>query len=222
MSHIEDMKRRNFLKTFAVGLGAAALGRQAVAAGACNKTPAQTAGPFYPGEDLFVPDNDLTRVPGSRQMALGEVIYIEGTVRELSTCLPVANVNVEIWQACASGRYNNDRDPNPAPRDSNFRYWGETFTDANGNYSFKTIKPGAYPADTDWDRPPHIHVRLAKRGYKELITQMYFKGDPLNELDKILLNVPTRLRGEVIVDFKANPADASSTIGTFNISIEKV
>lgn len=220
--HKHDLKRRNFLKGLAGGLGAAVVAGKAMAAVTCQETPAQTAGPFYPGEQLFVPDNDLTRIPGSREVALGEVIHIKGTVRDLATCEPIANVNVEIWQACASGRYNNDNDPNPAPLDPNFRYWGETFTDANGEYSFKTIKPGAYPADTDWDRPPHIHVRLAKRGFKELITQMYFKNDPLNELDKILINVPARLRPEVIVDFQPNPADPTSTVGQFNISIERV
>ncbi len=200
----------------------ALIGSKAVAAGMCNKTPAQTAGPFYPGENLFTPDNDLTRISGSPQMALGEVIHIHGVVRDLASCLPVAGVNVEIWQACASGRYNNEQDPNTAPLDPNFKYWGETFSDANGEYSFKTIKPGAYPADTDWDRPPHIHVRIAKRGYKELITQMYFKGDPLNEIDKILIRVPTHMRPEVVVDFQPNPVEPTSTIGTFNISVEKV
>ncbi len=72
---------------------------------------------------------------------------MRGIVQDLS-CRPVAGVNVEIWQACASGRYNNERDPNPAPLDPNFRYWGETFTDAAGAYEFKTILPGAYPPQT--------------------------------------------------------------------------
>ncbi|MGE3760087.1 MAG: protocatechuate 3,4-dioxygenase, partial [Pseudobdellovibrionaceae bacterium] len=151
----------------------------------------------------------------------GQVVYIIGIVQD-TDCRPVANANVEIWQACASGKYNNPRDPNPAPLDPNFRYWGETYTDANGNYDFKTILPGAFPADTDWDRPPHIHFKISKRGYFDLITQMYFKGHPLNNADKILQNVPARLRGDVIVDFKVNPAEPNSLIGQFNISIEKV
>lgn len=214
------MERRNFLKTLAGGMGLA-VATGATAAELCQLTPAQTPGPFYPGESKFVPDNDLTRMPGASKMALGEVIYVEGLLTD-TDCKPVANANIEIWQACASGRYNNDRDPNPAPLDPDFRYWGETFTDEHGRYSFKTIKPGAYPADNDWDRPPHIHFRIMKRGYKELITQLYFKGDPLNDLDKILLQVPARLRPEVIVDFQLNPQDPGTTVGTFNISIEKV
>lgn len=214
--------RRRFLQTFAGGLSLAVLSRKAAASPMCVETPAQTPGPFYPGETQFVADNDLTRLPGSPHRALGEVIHIEGTVRDLVSCQPLAGVNVEIWQACSSGRYNNEADPNPAPLDPNFRYWGETFTDVDGRYSFKTIKPGAYPADTDWERPPHIHVRLAKRGFHELITQLYFKGDPLNEVDKILLNVPAHLRSEVIVDFSPHPLEPSSRIGTFNITLEKV
>lgn len=220
MDH-EDLERRNFLKKLAGGLGAAVIAPHAAAA-VCVKTPPQTSGPFYPGENLFVPAWDLTRVPGSLKVALGQVIYIQGVVKDLATCQPVSDVNVEIWQACASGRYNHDRDPNPAPLDPDFRYWGETFTDFNGAYFFKTIKPGAYPADVDWERPPHIHVRVAKRGYRELITQLYFKGDPLNEEDKILMNVPAALRPEVLVDFQPNPAEPTSLTGSFNISIEKV
>ena len=222
MNHSKKHQRRNFLKKLAGGLGIAVIAPTVMAGETCNKIAPQATGPFYPGENLFVPNNDLTRNPGSLGVALGEVIYIEGAVRDLVSCLPVADVNVEIWQASASGRYNNERDPNPAPLDPNFRYWGETFTDANGAYSFKTIKPGAYPADIDWNRPPHIHVRIAKRGYKELITQMYFKNDPLNDLDRILKGVPAALRPFVVVDFQPHPTELKSTIGTFEITIEKI
>ncbi len=212
--------RRSFLKGLA-GLGAAAVGQKLVAAEVCDKTPAQTPGPFYPGASQFEADNDLTRVAGATAVALGEVIYIHGVVRDLN-CRAVKDVNVEIWQACASGRYNNDRDPNPAPLDPNFKYWGETFTDADGKFTFKTIKPGAYPATSDWNRPPHIHVRVAKRGYKDLITQMYFKNDPLNDEDLILKDVPQAQRASVIVDFLPLADEPTAKVGEFTITIEKV
>ncbi len=212
--------RRVFLKGLA-GLGAAVVSQNLGASPVCRKTPAQTAGPFYPGESQFFPDNDLTRVPGATRPALGEIIYLDGRVQDLQ-CQPVPDVNVEIWQACASGRYNNDRDPNPAPLDPAFKYWGETFTDPQGRFSFKTIKPGAYPAADDWDRPPHIHVRVAKRGYKDLITQMYFKGDPLNDEDLILQATPVEQRASLIVDFQPVRNEPGERIGQFIITIEKV
>jgi protocatechuate 3,4-dioxygenase beta subunit len=163
-------------------------------------TPSQTAGPFYPGEEEFSLEHDLTLVPGSSVRAEGEVIYVQGRVVD-HTGLPVSGANVEIWQACASGKYNSPLDPNPAPLDPHFRYWAEALTNENGEYMFKTIVPGIYPAEQDWDRPPHIHFRVTKAGHEELVTQMYFKGHPLNDLDQILRKIPGEQRETVMVDF---------------------
>ncbi len=172
--------RRKFLS-----LGAKSLGMLTVAAPianafveTCRVTPAQTAGPFYPGEREFKVDQDLTQIP-NRPRAQGKIVYIKGRVLD-ADCKPVVNANVEIWQACASGKYNNPKDPNPAPLDPNFKYWSEAYTNEAGEYLFKTIIPGAYPADNDWDRPPHIHFKISKLGYRDLVTQMYFKGHALN------------------------------------------
>ncbi|MGZ6478007.1 MAG: dioxygenase family protein [Bdellovibrionales bacterium] len=216
-----NLKRRHFLQWGITGLGAAMLSLKASAAPKCAETPPQTAGPFYPGQDKFALENDLTVVRGATAKPLGQVVYIQGVVQD-ENCLPLAGATVEIWQACASGRYNNDTDTNTAALDPNFKYWGETVSAADGTYEFKTIVPGAYPADTDWDRPPHIHFKLSKRGYHELITQMYWKGHPLNNVDKILLNVPKQLRDDVIVDFQTNPADPTTQVGHFPITMLKV
>lgn len=225
-----ELNRRNFLK---YGLGSAAsavalagLGTKASAAIAdsCGLTPPQTPGPFYPGEMNFHPTNDLTIVEGKSRRASGRVVYVKGQVLD-PQCKPIAGANVEIWQACESGKYNNAKDPNTAPLDPNFRYWGETDTDAQGNYIFKTIIPGAYPADTDWTRPPHIHFKVTRRGYKDLITQMYFKDEKaLNDKDLILLDIPAHERESVIVDFVPSTPEfeVGSTTGTFNITLRPV
>lgn len=221
-----EFDRRKFLKVgIGVSAGTLVMGGffpKAIAA-TCGLTPPQTPGPFYPGEENFTGENDLTHFPGRPGRAEGQVVYIRGTITD-QNCKLLEGANIEIWQASKSGRYNNSRDPNPAPLDPNFRYWGETFTNAKGQYIFKTIIPGAYPADVHWERPPHIHVRVAKLGYKELVTQMYFKGESLNEKDLILQNVPVSERGRVIVEFL--PADADfepgALIGNFDLSISSV
>ncbi len=196
--------RRNFLTRGITGVGAAIAGSSfvstALAQGMCVVTPRQTAGPFYPGENLFDQNVDLTRVPGSPARAKGQVVYVTGRVLD-QNCRPLEGANVELWQACASGKYKSQKDPNPAPLDPNFRYWAETFTNAKGQYIFKTIIPGAYPADTGWTRPPHLHFKVTKLGYKEIITQSYFKGHPLNEQDLILRAIPARERDSVVVEF---------------------
>ena len=61
-------------------------------------------------------------------------------------------------------------------------------TDENGNYSFVTIKPGAYPwrnHHNAW-RPAHIHFSVFGPAFAtRLVTQMYFPGDPLMAFDPI-------------------------------------
>jgi len=204
------IQRRAFLKwTGTAGLGAMVMAPSlANAVGQVCKglTPPQTRGPFYPGENSFTLDQDLTQVPGSATRAAGQVIYVKGKVLD-DKCRPIKNANVEIWQACESGSYNHDRDPNPAPRDPNFRYWAECFTNEEGEYWFKTILPGAYPATESWKRPPHIHFRVARLGFHELVTQMYFKGDPLNDADLILQSLSVAERASVEISFRDSPAD---------------
>jgi protocatechuate 3,4-dioxygenase beta subunit len=73
-------------------------------------------------------------------------------------------------------------DQHPAPLDPNFTGAGRCVTDANGNYQFITIKPGAYPWGNHHNawRPAHIHFSLLGPSFlTRLVTQMYFPGDPL-------------------------------------------
>lgn len=217
--------RRWFLRT---GIGSAGLfafsGRFARAfADQCGLTPAQSSGPFYPGENKFQKGFDLTSIPGHAARAKGQIIYVRGRVLDHS-CKPVQGASVEIWQACATGRYNNPHDTNPAPLDPDFRYWSEVYTDQNGQYAFKTIKPGSYPADRDWTRPPHIHFKVSRLGYGELITQMYFKGEELNEKDLILRRVPEAERPRVVVDFvpSSGSLEPGSLTGNFDITLDSI
>lgn len=226
MNKPEKITRRNFLSTKApmlIGTLMVAPTAANALAEACGMTPEQTAGPFYPGEANFEQDTDLTQVWGRPARAEGQIIYVRGRVLD-AACTPIANANVEIWQACASGKYNNRRDPNPAPLDPNFRYWAETFTNEKGEYTFKTVIPGAYPAADGWVRPPHIHVKAAKLGFRDLITQMYFKDHPLNDKDLILQDIPGSQRASVIVEFTPSPLDLEpgTQIGTFDITLQTV
>ena len=105
----------------------------------------------------------------------------------------MANALVELWQANASGRYRHSVDSHDAPLDSNFTGSGRAVTDAQGNYRFKTIKPGAYPWRNHYNawRPAHLHFSLFGYGFAQrLVTQMYFPGDPLLEFDPMYLSVP--------------------------------
>jgi len=92
---------------------------------------------------------------------------------------------MEIWQADTHGRYAHPADRNPAPLDPNFEGHARVLTDAEGHDRIKTIKPGTYPINAEWSRPPLIHFDIHGRGTR-LATQIYFEGDPLNPADRIL------------------------------------
>jgi len=133
----------------------------------------------------YAPHDDLSVVEG--RAALGERIIVAGRVTD-ENGRPVARAMVEVWQANAAGRYRHPHDRHDAPLDPNFLGRGRVFTDAEGRYRFTTIRPGAYPwrnPGPGW-RPQHIHFGLHGTGFAQrMITQMYFPGDPLLDLDAI-------------------------------------
>ena len=166
----------------------------------CLLTPPQTEGPYYPVHDQLHEDNDLTRVEGQSGRATGQIIYVQGQVKD-AACRPIEGALVEIWQASANGRYNHPRDRgNPSPLDPHFQYWGNTRTDLEGRYLFKTIMPGRYYAGRNWMRPAHIHFKIQRAGLPEVTTQMYFAGDPYHKGDYVLNDVPAEERARVIVE----------------------
>jgi protocatechuate 3,4-dioxygenase beta subunit len=154
-------------------------------------TITETAGPRF-STAHFPPIPDLSMVDG--KTALGERIIVHGRITD-EAGRPVPRTIVEIWQANASGRYQHAADQHDAAIDPNFCGEGRVYTDDEGWYRFTSIKPGAYPwrnHDNAW-RPNHIHFSFFGSGFAtRLVTQMYFPGDPLLELDPIFLSIPDK------------------------------
>jgi len=137
-------------------------------------TSEQDIGPFYPVTEPLDHGGDLTVAEGRAGAARGQIVYLSGRVLDLKG-KPIPNARVEIWQANTFGRYTHPGDSNPVPLDPNFEGHAVCITNIDGRYSFKTVKPGAYPAAEGQMRPPHIHF-LVTAGPDRLITQMYFSG----------------------------------------------
>ncbi|MFZ9344360.1 MAG: intradiol ring-cleavage dioxygenase [Opitutales bacterium] len=169
--------RRDFLRRFA--LGAAAFAAPGAFAEALVRTPKQTEGPFYPDRLPLDTDNDLLVLNNSLTPAVGEVAWLSGRILDEHGD-PVRNALVEIWQADANGVYIHSKSGNAARRDGNFQGFGRFLTGASGEYLFRTIKPVPYKP-----RTPHIHLAVRIKGRKELITQCYVKGQPMNASDMV-------------------------------------
>jgi protocatechuate 3,4-dioxygenase beta subunit len=169
---------------------------------AIPQTVSEVTGPIYGAERVGPRDADLTRQHAGEP--LGERIIVHGRVLD-EHGRPVQGALVEIWQANSAGRYVHENDRHDAPLDPNFTGAGRVATDADGAYSFTTVKPGAYPwrnHPNAW-RPAHIHFSLFGAGFvSRLVTQMYFPGDPLFPFDPIFNSIPDEAaRRRLVADF---------------------
>lgn len=142
-------------------------------------TASHTTGPFFPADFIRPGDHDLT-VGRDGTAVQGTAIAIEGRILD-SLGDPLVNAIIELWQADPTGRF-------PGPADS-FKGWGRTWTDAEGRYRFRTLKPGpvSLPGSGGWVRPPHFSILILGSGLmRPLSTQLFFPGEPLNDVDRQL------------------------------------
>jgi protocatechuate 3,4-dioxygenase, beta subunit len=157
-----------------------------------QSSASEMTGPTFGHSDIDRLDNDLIRNYAKSGDPIGERIIVHGRVLD-ENARPVPNTLVEVWQANAGGRYRHKKDTYLAPIDPNFGGCGRTLTDENGYYSFRTVKPGAYPWRNwvnNW-RPAHIHISVFGTAFAQrLITQMYFEGDPLIAQCPIVKTIP--------------------------------
>ena len=165
-------------------------------------TISEMTGPVF-GHDILGPlDNDLLHNFGNPgESAIGERIIVYGKVLD-ENARPVPGTLVEIWQANAGGRYRHAKEGYLAALDPNFGGCGRCITDEQGNYRFRTVRPGAYPwpnRANDW-RPAHIHFSMMGHGFAQrLITQMYFEGDPMIWQCPIVATIPDRTATEDLI-----------------------
>jgi protocatechuate 3,4-dioxygenase alpha subunit len=131
-------------------------------------TPSQTVGPFFSFGLLDLERSELVP-PGE-----AEAIRIEGRVLD-GDGEPVPDAMLEIWQAGADGRYLEGFG------------WARSGCDADGRYSFVTVKPGRVPDLDGGLQAPHISVLVFARGLlKPVRTRLYFPDDEANAEDRVL------------------------------------
>ena len=182
----------------------------------------ERTGPVY-GQDALGPlDHDLTKAAAKTGEPNGERIIVAGMVTD-EYGRPIPHILLEVWQPNAAGRYVHSDDQHDAPIDPNFLGAGRCVTDGNGNYRFITIKPGAYPWGNHYNawRPNHIHFSLFGPSIlTRLVTQMYFPGDPLLDLDPIFMGVPAASRQLLVAKLSIPLSEPEWALGyEFNICL---
>ena len=163
-------------------------------------TPSQTVGPYfaygltpngkYEWNDAFSNNLVTSDTTGERIRVEGKVLDGDGKI--------VPDCMLEIWQADAQGRFSDPQDKRALPN-SSFRGFGRCGTDANGGYSFDTIKPGVVPDPDGKPQAPHLVLAVFARGMLlHLYTRIYFDGEAANTSDPVLALVPADRRATLI------------------------
>lgn len=194
------MDRKSFLITStltAVGLtafGSVFKKENGEFAGDCETTN-DILGPFYRPDAPLIDDLTYEGLVGTR-------IVIKGKVYQSDCSTVIKNALVEIWHANTKGEYDNES--------NEFQQRAGWKTNEKGEYSFKTIMPGKY-LNGKLYRPAHIHFRVSADGQKELVSQIYFSGDPHIEKDpwasqkkakeRILPIIPEDVEGNLVINF---------------------
>lgn len=166
--------------------------------GAATTTPGATEGPFYPTTDMRYSDidNDLVKISDQVKQAGGEVVRLTGRVLDQQGN-PLQSARIEIWQCDVNGHYLHRADYDAASSDSAFQGFGQDISDAEGSYSFRTIKPVLYTG-----RTPHIHLKVWLDGRDQLTTQLYLPDHPQNARDWLYQRIPKQKRDLVTMYFE--------------------
>ena len=187
------MNRKDFLERTALTIfGMSVLGTVVKASdgnysGDCATT-SDILGPFYRPDAPLRSDLTHAALKGTR-------ITIKGNVYAGDCKTPLKNAKVEIWHCDAEGNYDNES--------KDFNQRAQQMSKEDGNYSFLTIFPGKY-LNGETYRPAHVHFRVTAEGHQELISQLYFKGDPHIDSDKWASNKDAELRIKEIVPEEVN------------------
>jgi len=196
------MERRTFIKnTSLVATTVAVFGNvQWVSGKAVGDSPTTTdiLGPYYrPGAPF--------RTNINPQGFSGIPLHLSGTIYKDDGKTAFKDCLIEVWQCNHKGEYDNVSD--------DYSYRGAARTGDDGSYHFISTYPTAYMIDQSSNkyRPSHIHMRVeGGMGERDLITQIYFKGDPHLETDPSsssptainrILETSKNSKGEIVVDF---------------------
>lgn len=161
-------------------------GVEAVQADA-RPTEATVQGPFYWKGAAELPlGSDIA------QGMPGEPAYYAGRVTDTSG-RPIQHCCVDVWSGDGEGVYDMQKGA-----DAPMRLRGRFYTDAQGRYSFWSIKPYFYPVPDDGpvgnmlramgrhpNRPGHIHMMVYAPGYQRLTTHLFASDSPYLDSDAV-------------------------------------
>jgi len=159
-----------------------------------KQTPSQTVGPFFHYGLVFGGENILVN-----ERTSGEVIQIKGRVYD-GDGQSLPDALIEIWQADSHGIFNHPADSQHAKADPAFRGFGRSDTTNDGQFYFKTVKPGRIAWDGAHYQAPYINIHVFARGMlAHAHTRLYFSDESANETDPVLASIGDPERRKTLI-----------------------
>ena len=183
-------------------------------AGAPGTTEPTVFGPFHVDG---APERPCGASIVDDRAAGGEPLTVAGRVRDQDG-RPVPGARLDVWQTAPNGLYDVQ---DPTQPEMNLR--GVFTTGEDGAYSFRTVRPVAYPIPEDgpvgemlrasgrhnW-RPAHIHFLVSAPGHKPVITHVFDRASRYLDEDAVF-----GVRPSLILDMEGGTA-------TFDPVLERV
>ena len=172
------------------------------AKGAREATEATVEGPFFwPGAPDVALGSDIAEgVPGEPTLYTGRVTDLDDR--------PLAGALLDVWSGDGNGKYDVQLSSEPT-----MRARGRLRTDAQGRYSFWSIRPTYYPIPDDGpvgvmmratdrgiNRPGHIHMMVSAKGHVPVTTHIFVAASPYLGEDAVFGK-----RDSLVVDFASHP-----------------
>lgn len=182
-------------------------------------TKGSIEGPYYVENSPELPWN--AEMPMREQDKAATPLIFKGQVTDVDGN-GIGGSTIELWHADEEGYYSQF-----APGIPEWNLRGTIVTNDNGEYEIKTLQPAPYqiPSDgpTGWFidsygghpwRPAHLHLKVKNPGYREITTQLYFKGGDWTDND-----VATAVKPELLLDPQTD--DKGNNVVTYGFALDK-
>jgi len=152
-----------------------------------SSTKSSLLGPFYRQDSpvMKLGESIAKNMPGPPIGLYGRVVDANGK--------GIPHASIEIWQPDEEGYYDLQKHD---PKEMDLR--GRFYTDDEGKYHLRTIRPTGYMIPMDGPvgdmiraqgrhgyRPAHIHFLIGAPGYREVVTALYIEGDDHIDSDTV-------------------------------------
>jgi protocatechuate 3,4-dioxygenase beta subunit len=108
----------------------------------------------------------------------GTVLVVTGRIWSFETKKPLPGAALDLWQVDnQTADYSNGN--------GDFKNRARLLTDETGAFEFETVHPIPYAPSPNFWRSPHTHFIATAQKHRQLVSEMFFKGDAKQDIDRL-------------------------------------